>query len=105
MIPHLDELSPEARTLQAVNTVVFDGDTAAGHNTDWSGFARGLDLGLPGAPLDQVVLLGAGGAGTAVAYALLTLGAGSISVFDAAPGRADQLVGPLRDRFGHAAKA
>lgn len=101
VIPHLDELSPEARTLQAVNTVVFDGHAAAGHNTDWSGFARGLDLGLPGAPLDQVVLLGAGGAGTAVAYALLTLGAGSISVFDAAPGRADQLVGPLRDRFGH----
>ena len=100
VIPHLDELSPQAQALQAVNTVVFDGDAATGHNTDWSGFARGLDLGLPGAPLDRVVLLGAGGAGTAVAYALLTLGAGEIAVFDAAPERAEQLVGPLRKSFG-----
>lgn len=100
VIPHLDELSPQARALQAVNTVVFDGDSATGHNTDWSGFARGLDLGLPGAPLDRVVLLGAGGAGTAVAYALLTLGAGEVAVFDTAPERAEQLVGPLRESFG-----
>ena len=40
VVPHLDELSDDAATLQAVNTVVFDGDRASGHNTDTTGFAE-----------------------------------------------------------------
>ena len=100
VIPHLDELSPDAEALGAVNTVVFDGDRAVGHNTDWSGFARSFDRGLPDARLDRVVLLGAGGAGSAVAHALLTLGAGSLTVADVDTGRARALAGALVDRFG-----
>ncbi|MGW4486622.1 shikimate dehydrogenase [Amycolatopsis sp. NPDC004368] len=100
VLAHLDELSPDAAALAAVNTVVFDGDTAAGHNTDWSGFARGLESGLPGVPLGSVVLLGAGGAGAAVAHGLLTLGAGRVHVLDLDPARADALASALRTRFG-----
>src|SRR3954462_1521269 len=74
VIEHLDELSPDAAALGAVNTVVFRDGRAIGHNTDWSGFARSFDRGLNDAALDRVVLLGAGGAGAAVAHALLTLG-------------------------------
>ena len=74
VLAHLDELSPDAAALGAVNTVVFRGGRAIGHNTDWSGFAGRFDRGLPDAALDRVVLLGAGGAGAAVAHALLTLG-------------------------------
>ncbi|GAA3509252.1 hypothetical protein GCM10023075_69940 [Streptosporangium album] len=36
VIPHLDELPPDAATLEAVNTLVFDGDRAIGHNTGWT---------------------------------------------------------------------
>ena len=82
VVEHLDALSPDAETLQAVNTVVFDGDRMIGHNTDCSGFAAGFERGLPGARLDDVVLLGAGGAGAAVAQALLNLGAKRLTIVD-----------------------
>ncbi|WP_230565178.1 shikimate dehydrogenase [Saccharothrix luteola] len=100
VLRHLDGLSPEAAALRAVNTVVFTDGKAIGHNTDLAGFARNLRLGLPDAPLDQVVLLGAGGAGAAAAHALLEAGAGAVHVFDADRHRGDVLVGSLRDRFG-----
>src|SRR5690606_32020352 len=40
VIEHLDELSPDAARLGAVNTVTFEGGRAIGHNTDWTGFAE-----------------------------------------------------------------
>ncbi|MEV8609301.1 shikimate dehydrogenase [Amycolatopsis sp. NPDC051373] len=100
VLDHLDELSADAAALAAVNTVVFREGTAAGHNTDWSGFARGLETGLPGVPLGSVVLLGAGGAGAAVAHGLLTLGAGRVRVLDLDPTRAEALAVALQARFG-----
>src|SRR3954464_12720449 len=100
VIPYLDDLSPDAEALGAVNTVVFRGGRAVGHNTDWSGFARAFDSGLPDAPLDRVVLLGAGGAGSAVAHALLTLGAGRLTVVDVDADRATALARSLGGRFG-----
>ncbi len=100
VLEHLDELSPDAAALAAVNTVVFEGGRAVGHNTDWSGFARGLRTGLPGVDLGAVVVLGAGGAGAAVAHGLLTAGAGRVEVFDLDDGRAAELAGALAGRFG-----
>ncbi|QFZ20999.1 shikimate dehydrogenase [Saccharothrix syringae] len=100
VLDHLDALSPEAAALRAVNTVVFTGGEAIGHNTDLFGFARNLALGLPDAALDRVVLLGAGGAGAAAAHALLTAGTGTVHVFDVDPTRGHALAGSLRDRFG-----
>ncbi|GLW09437.1 shikimate dehydrogenase (NADP(+)) [Microtetraspora sp. NBRC 13810] len=100
VIPYLDELSADARTLGAVNTVVFDGGRAVGHNTDWTGFAESFVRGLPDAPTRRVVQLGAGGAGAAVAHALLTGGAGQVTVVDADPARATALAAELTGRFG-----
>src|SRR5215212_11726604 len=100
VIPHLDELSPDAAALGAVNTVVLRDGRAVGHNTDWSGFARSFDRGLPDAPLTSVVLLGAGGAGAAVAHALLTLGTAQFTVLDVDQWRARGLATALSDRFG-----
>jgi quinate/shikimate dehydrogenase (NAD+) len=91
----LDELSTEARALQAVNTVVFRDGRRIGHNTDWSGFAEGVRRGLPSASLNKVVLLGAGGAGSAVAYALLGLGTRRLDVVDVVPERAARLAAAL----------
>ncbi len=82
VVPHLDELSADAEALQAVNTVVFANGHIAGHNTDTTGFAESFERGLEDAGLDHVVLLGAGGAGTAVGYAALRLGAQRLTVVD-----------------------
>ena len=102
VLPHLDELSADAEALGAVNTVVFEDGRAIGHNTDWSGFTRGLAVGLPGAGLASVVLLGAGGAGAAVAHGLLTAGAGTVRIFDLDRHRGEALASSLRARFGAA---
>ncbi|PPS72352.1 MULTISPECIES: shikimate dehydrogenase [Streptomyces] len=100
VIEHLDALAPQAEALGAVNTVVFEDGRAVGHNTDVTGFAASFARGLPDAPLERVVQLGAGGAGAAVAHAMLTLGAGRITVVDALPERAAALAGSLNRAFG-----
>lgn len=100
VLAHLDELSADAAAIGAVNTVVLTDGRAVGHNTDLTGFAGGMRNGLPDAVLDTVVLLGAGGAGAAVAHALLGLGAGTIRVFDVDQRRAAALVTSLSTRFG-----
>ncbi|MFI6334012.1 shikimate dehydrogenase [Streptomyces sp. NPDC050535] len=100
VIGHLDELAPQAEALGAVNTVVFEGGRAIGHNTDVTGFAASFARGLPDVPLERVVQLGAGGAGAAVAHAVLTLGAGHVTVVDAMPERAADLAGSLNRYFG-----
>ncbi|QPP05491.1 shikimate dehydrogenase [Streptomyces bathyalis] len=100
VIPHLDVLAPQAEALGAVNTVVFDGHRAVGHNTDVTGFASSFARGLPDAAIDDVVLLGSGGAGAAVAHAMLGLGTGRLTVVDAEPDRASALAGSLVRHFG-----
>jgi shikimate dehydrogenase len=100
VIPLLDELSAEARALNAVNTVVLKDGRRIGHNTDCSGFAESFRRGLPGARLDRVVVLGAGGAGAAVAYAALTLGAGEVAVFDLDRSRAEAAAARLSAAAG-----
>ena len=100
VIDHLDELAPQAAALGAVNTVVFEGGRAIGHNTDVTGFAASFARGLPDVSLEGVVQLGAGGAGAAVAHAVLTLGAGHVTVVDAIPDRAADLAAGLNLHFG-----
>ncbi|UUU29526.1 shikimate dehydrogenase [Streptomyces sp. CA-210063] len=100
VIEHLDALAPQAAALGAVNTVVFEGGRAVGHNTDVTGFAASFARGLPDAPLEKVVQLGAGGAGAAVAHATLTLGAEHVTVVDAMPDRATDLAASLNRHFG-----
>jgi shikimate dehydrogenase len=100
VIPLLHELSDDARALGAVNTVVLRDGKRIGHNTDMSGFAEGFRRGLPDAKRDRVVQIGAGGAGSAVAHALLTLGVGRLSVFDTDKARAEAVAGALCAHFG-----
>jgi shikimate dehydrogenase len=95
VIPLLTELSEEARAIGAVNTVVLRDGKRVGHNTDVTGFAESFRRGLPNARLNRVVLLGAGGAGAAVAHAALALGIEQLTVFDLDTARADHLVTAL----------
>ncbi|USW96749.1 shikimate dehydrogenase [Pseudomonas proteolytica] len=96
----LDELSPEARGIGAVNTVIWRDGKRIGHNTDCLGFAEGFRRGLHEAARQRVVQMGAGGAGAAVAHALLAEGVGQLSIFDVDPGRAQSLADNLNQHFG-----
>jgi shikimate dehydrogenase len=100
VIPLLDELSADAQALGAVNTVVLKDGRRVGHNTDWWGFAESFRRELTDVRRDRVVQFGAGGAGAAVAHALLTLGVGEVAVVDTDEDRARTLAAALRARFG-----
>lgn len=99
VVPLLDELSPEARAMGAVNTVVLRDGRLVGHNTDGSGWAWGFGRTLPDADLGCVVLLGAGGAGSAIAHAVLRLGAPELRLVDTDRARAQALADALAARY------
>ncbi|MBT9267365.1 shikimate dehydrogenase [Pseudomonas sp. MG-9] len=100
IIPLLDELSAEARGIGAVNTVVFKDGKRIGHNTDCLGFAEGFRRGLHDVARERVVQMGAGGAGAAVAHALLSEGVRQLSIFDVDRERAESLANNLNQHFG-----
>lgn len=99
VIPLLDGLSDEAKAMGAVNTVVFSSGRATGHNTDGSGWRWGFEHQLPGADLSRVVLLGAGGAGSAIAHAVLRMGAASLVLVDSDLARAGELTERLNTLY------
>ena len=99
VLPYLDTVSDEARNVGAVNTIVFTGGRRVGHNTDWSGFSDSFRRGLPGAALDRVLQLGAGGAGAATAYAALRVGVTRLDIVDAIPTRAEALAARMNAHF------
>jgi shikimate dehydrogenase len=82
IVPLVDDLNDVVAALGALNTIIIGEGRTSGHNTDVTGFERAFREGLPGAPLDKLVLLGAGGAGTAVAHALSALGVQHLVVVD-----------------------
>ena len=100
VIPLLDELSEEAQAMGAVNTVVNRAGRLVGHNTDGSGWSWGFQRALPQADLGHVLLLGAGGAGSAIAHAVLRLGAPHLTVADTDAARAAGLADSLNARYG-----
>ena len=102
VVPFLDELSPNARSIGAVNTIAFRNGRAIGHNTDCWGFAESFRRGMPGAALDCVLQLGAGGGGMAVGRALLELGAKRLLVVDTDHSKAAGLAASLNSDFGAA---
>lgn len=73
VIPYLDELSEEAKTIGAVNCVVIRDGKMVGHNTDITGIEASLHW-LDIAPEAKVLILGTGGASKAVQYVLRKYG-------------------------------
>ncbi|MEJ7928719.1 shikimate dehydrogenase [Ramlibacter sp. AN1015] len=105
VIPLLDALSDDARAIGAVNTVVIREGRLVGHNTDASGWAWGFRRALPQADLSCVVLLGAGGAGSAIAHALLQCGTERLRIIDRETARAHDLAHALQARYGRPVEA
>ena len=99
ILPLLDELSPDADALGAVNTVVIRNGRMIGHNTDWFGFAENFRRNKQGASLGRVVQFGAGGAGSAVAFALMKLGVRELTIMDVDLAKAQNVVDGLSPRF------
>jgi shikimate dehydrogenase len=101
----LDVLDDEARQIGALNcvTIAPDGRTK-GYNTDRSGFRRSFEhyLGRASAEGARVVLVGAGGAGRAVAFALMDLGVADLAIYDRDERQTASLVGDLHTYFGAA---
>lgn len=99
VIPLLHDLSPEARALHSVNTVLFRDGKRIGHNTDWWGFAESFKRDMSDAPREDVVLVGAGGAGAAVGYAILKMGSKRLTVHDTDISRSNALANRLAELF------
>lgn len=101
VLPLLDALSPDAQAMGAVNTVVLKDGRAVGHNTDGSGWAWAFRRALPAAELKRVVLLGTGGAGSAIAHAVRGLGAAELVLVDRELERAQALATALNAQAGN----
>lgn len=100
IIPLLDELSATADAVSAVNTVVFKGGKRYGQNTDAWGFAESMRRKMPNVSKTNVVLLGAGGAGCAVAHALMNSDVGTLIIYDSDTDKASKLAAKVCQFFG-----
>ncbi|MFZ3349543.1 MAG: shikimate dehydrogenase [Xanthobacteraceae bacterium] len=105
ILPLLDAIDPEAAQVGAINTVAIaeDGRTT-GYNFDRHGWRNSFaeTLGADSARGKTVVLIGAGGAGRAVAFALMDLGLGNLVLHDLDHARANALAADVAKHYGAA---
>lgn len=98
--PLLDEITPEARAVGAVNTVRRDDSRLAGANTDGEGFLQALAEELDWAPQGKrVLLLGAGGAARGIAFSLLGAGLHTLIIANRTAARAEALAADCASHF------
>ena len=105
IIPLLDAVDPEAAQVGAVNTVAIAPDgRATGYNFDRGGWRNGFieTLGADSARGKTAVQIGAGGAGRAVAFALMDLGAAVVVLHDHDTARAAALQADVAEHYGAA---
>ena len=96
--PLLDDLSPAARAIGAVNTIVNRDGRLVGHNTDATGLVRVLTAAVEASNRAPVVIIGAGGVGKAAGFALAELGVSEIRIVDLDATRAEALAHSIGDR-------
>jgi shikimate dehydrogenase len=108
-IPHkqavmawMDELSPEARLIGAVNTIHLRDGRLHGYNTDGIGFLRALEEMDTDVAGRTVMLLGAGGAARSIAVHLCLSGIGRLLLANRTPRRAEDLAAFLKQNIPHA---
>src|SRR3954462_13690892 len=94
----LDELTPDAAAIGAVNTVVVREGRLIGYNTDSTGFGRAAAALVAESGQGSVALIGAGGVGKAIAFALAALGVASLRIFDTDHAKAEHLVALVGQR-------
>jgi shikimate dehydrogenase len=105
IMPLLDAVDAEAAQVGAVNTVVVEPDSrTTGYNFDRRGWRESFaeSLGRASAQGKTVVQVGAGGAGRAVAFAVMDLGAAVLVIHDLDRARANALASDLARHYGAA---
>jgi shikimate dehydrogenase len=99
VLKYLDEISPAARLMEAVNTVVRQGERLVGENTDGKGFMQSLRLEGGVDPAGRrIVVLGAGGAARAITVELALAGAAQITLVNRSRERGQALVDLLNQK-------
>lgn len=95
VVPRVTLADPALRRLGAVNTVLFGPAGLAGHNTDFTGFAAAFRARYGTAAPGPVAMIGAGGVGRAIAFALAGLGAAELRLVDSDPAKVAALAAAL----------
>lgn len=95
-VSHAQEMNLAVQRVGSTNTLAFGERLFAG-NTDYTGFIRGYQTRMGDAAAGRVLILGAGGVGRAVAFALLELGATEIAVYDLNEAGAQSLANSLSE--------
>lgn len=99
VMSYLDEISEDARTIGAVNTIHVQDGKMIGHNTDWVGFLNALFEARHNPAGMSVVILGAGGAARAAIFALARAGVAQIIVINRTVSRGEQLTDEMARVF------
>lgn len=97
VLPFLDQVDSAAERIGAVNTIVIKDGRLYGSNTDGFGFLENLKAGAPQwrAGAGPAVIIGAGGAAKAVAWALIDAGVPTLQIVNRTATRAEDLAAAL----------
>ena len=91
VIPFLDELSPEAKDTQSVNTIYFQNGITIGHNTDIAGFELAIKYAKYDISNKKIFILGAGGVAPSIIYSLKKMKASKITLSNRTKEKAENL--------------
>ncbi len=101
VLDYLDDVSPDAAIIGAVNTVRSVDGRLIGENTDGKGFLRSVRNDAATDPKGKrVVVLGAGGAARAIVTELALAGAADVLVVNRSAARGEQLAADLAAKTG-----
>ena len=97
VIPFLDELSPEAKDTQSVNTIYLQNGNVVGHNTDIAGFELAIKYAKFDLNNKKIFILGAGGVSPSIIYALRKMKVSKISLTNRTKEKAESLKNLFKD--------
>ena len=97
VIPFLDELSPEAKDTQSVNTIYLQNGNVVGHNTDIAGFELAIKYAKFDLNNKKIFILGAGGVSPSIIYALRKMKVSKISLTNRTKEKAENLKNLFKD--------
>jgi len=97
IIPFLDELSPEAKETQSVNTIYLQNGTTIGHNTDIAGFELAIKYAKYDISNKKIFILGAGGVAPSIIYSLKKMKASKIIITNRTKTKAEALKNIFND--------
>ena len=91
VIPFLDELSPEAKDTQSVNSIYFQNGITIGHNTDIAGFELAIKYAKYDISNKKIFILGAGGVAPSIIYSLKKMKASKITLSNRTKKKAENI--------------